>query len=104
MAQDGIRAQMEAHWRAFDALADSQTRGNETIVRALEVFEGVPNQMIAQFTGPDFFSTLLDLTRTNTKGPAPLLKYKMHHAQRLEQPCVQQQCLILTTIDCCSCV
>lgn len=31
---------MEAHWRAFDALTDSQTGGNEAIVRALDVFEG----------------------------------------------------------------
>ncbi|CAM9383883.1 unnamed protein product [Pylaiella littoralis] len=48
MAQDGIRAQMEAHWRTFDVLAGNQTRGNEAIVRSLGVFEGARGAFTAE--------------------------------------------------------
>ena len=40
MAQESVRAQVESHWRAFDALADTQSGANEAIIRALDVFEG----------------------------------------------------------------
>lgn len=35
-----MRSQIRAHWSAFDALAESQSGGNEAIVRALDIFEG----------------------------------------------------------------
>lgn len=40
MAQDRVRLQLEVHWNAFNALADSQSGANEALIRALEVFEG----------------------------------------------------------------
>ncbi len=40
MAQERVRSQVEAHWDAFNALADSQSGANEALIRALEVFEG----------------------------------------------------------------
>lgn len=35
-----MRAQVESHWRALDALAGNQSGANEAIIRALDVFEG----------------------------------------------------------------
>lgn len=46
MAQESVRAQVESHWRAFDALVDTQTGANEAIIRALDVFEGESNQSL----------------------------------------------------------
>lgn len=35
-----MRNQVQAHWRALDALADFQRGGNDAITRALDIFEG----------------------------------------------------------------
>eukprot|EP00903_Cladosiphon_okamuranus_P007008 g6818.t1 len=48
MAQESVRAQVESHWRAFDALVDTQTGANEAIIRALDVFEGARGSFATQ--------------------------------------------------------
>ncbi|CAM9453983.1 unnamed protein product [Scytosiphon promiscuus] len=48
MAQERIRAQVDAHWRNFDALVDAQSGGNEAIIRALDVFEGARGAFTAE--------------------------------------------------------
>lgn len=45
MPTESLRAQVQAHWRAFDALADSQSGGNEAIIRALDIFAGDQNML-----------------------------------------------------------
>eukprot|EP00752_Nemacystus_decipiens_P014220 g12649.t1 len=47
MAQESVRVQVESHWRAFDALADTQSGANEAIIRALDVFEGARGSFTA---------------------------------------------------------
>ncbi|CAN0021674.1 unnamed protein product [Hapterophycus canaliculatus] len=56
MAQERIRAQVEAHWQSFDALVDAQSRGNEAIIRALDVFEGARGAFTAEQAAAHMFA------------------------------------------------
>ncbi|CAB1116358.1 unnamed protein product [Ectocarpus sp. CCAP 1310/34] len=47
-SHQGMRAQIEGHWRDFDSLAEMQSRGNEAIIRAIDVFEGARGAFIAE--------------------------------------------------------
>ncbi|CAN0446877.1 unnamed protein product, partial [Ectocarpus sp. 8 AP-2014] len=46
-SNQGMRAQIEGHWRNLDSLAEMQSGGNEAIIRAIDVFEGARGAFIA---------------------------------------------------------
>ncbi|CAN0469759.1 unnamed protein product [Ectocarpus sp. 12 AP-2014] len=47
-SHQGMRAQIEGHWRNFDSLAEMQSGGNEAIIRAIDVFEGARGAFVAE--------------------------------------------------------
>ncbi|CAN0428785.1 unnamed protein product, partial [Ectocarpus sp. 12 AP-2014] len=47
-SHQGVRAQIEGHWRNFDSLAEIQSGGNEAIIRAIDVFDGARGAFIAE--------------------------------------------------------
>lgn len=40
MSNESVKTQLQECWRTFDTLVDSQSGGNEAIIRAMDIFAG----------------------------------------------------------------
>lgn len=66
---DDLRSKVQAHWQSFDALVDSQTGGNEAILRALDIFQSASSTFKAAVEEPQ---ERLDASNTVTSESIPL--------------------------------